>query len=268
MLAALAFGFGMGFVLAFWRGQLGFVWTVALLVGLSLLLARGAVWLEWPVLLALAVVSVWQSVGAWRFGERVLRDGALTRVYGVYAAAGVAVLSNILVAIGVVLPAPPVDLAVTGSAPKVVVEGGVARVSGAIDYQVLTELRATEGLRVVMLESDGGQVQAGRAIGLFIAAKGLETRVEGRCFSACTLAFAGGASRVLGAEGVLGFHGYRFEDPMQVQTVDKAAIEDKDRAFLEAQGIDAGFVEQVFATPPEELWTPSRAELHAAGVLR
>ena len=80
--------------------------------------------------------------------------------------------------------------------------------------------------------------------------------------------FAGGVSRGCVPQGVLGFHGYRFDDPMRVQNVDKATIEDKDRAYLRSQGFDATFVEQIFATPPEDLWRPSRAKLIEAGVLR
>lgn len=266
--ARFAFGFGMGFIGKFWRGELGFVWTVLLLIGVTAGLNYGAGWGGAVLLPVLVVVSVWQCVGAVRFGERVLRDGALTRVYGVYAAMGVALVSNLLIAVGVLLPAPPVDLSVTGYAPKVAVVGGVATVTGAIDYQVLTELKAAEGVRVVLLDSEGGNVQAGRAIGLFLAARGLNTRVDGRCYSACTLVFAGGVSRELGAQGRLGFHGYRFDGAMQVQTVDKDAIEDKDRDYFSVQGFDGAFVERIFATAPDDLWVPSRDELIAAGVLR
>ncbi len=268
MTRRLAFAFGMGFVTTFWRGHLGFVWTVLLLVGTSIVLTRGVAFLGLALVPVLLGVSVWQSVGAWRYGERVLRDGALTRVYGVYAAAGVAVLSNVLVGIGAALPAPPVDLVVQGYAPKVSVEGPVARVSGEIDYQVLTELKAVEGVRVLVLDSTGGQVQAGRAIGLLATSEGWDTRVDAVCFSACTLAFVGGVKRELGPDAVLGFHGYRFVDPLQVQTVNKADVEDKDRAFLRAQGVTDQFVEQVFATSPQDLWQPTRAELVAAGVLK
>ena len=157
---------------------------------------------------------------------------------------------------------------VKGYAPKVSVLEGVATVSGDIDYQILTELKATQDVRLVVLQSAGGSVQAGRAIGLFVSANGMDTRVDGQCYSACTLVFAGGVQRVLGPEGQLGFHGYRLDESMRVQTVNKAAIEDKDRAFLVAHGFDPVFVERVFATPSDDLWTPTLAELNAAGVLR
>lgn len=205
--APLAFDFEMGFIAQFWRGHLGFVWTVLLLLGVSAGVSRGAVLMGAAVLPIAVVVSVWQSVGVVRFGERVLRDGALTRVYGVYAAMGVAVVSNAIVCIGVLLPAPPVDLTVRGFAQKVFVEGDVARVSGAIGYQVLTELKAANGVCVVVLNSEGGNVQAGRAIGLYVAAQGLDTQVDAQCFSACTLVFAGGVSRGWGRKACLAFMG-------------------------------------------------------------
>lgn len=258
----------MGFIAAFWRGQLGFVWTVILLIGVSAALVRGAGFLGVPAIFMLGAVSIWQCVGAVRFGERILRDGALTRVYGVYAAMGVAVLSNIFMGISILLPPPPEDLVVKGYASKVAVIGDAAYVSGEIDYQILTELEAAKDLRIVVLNSTGGHVQAGRAIGLFLAETGLNTRVDEVCFSACTLVFAGGVKRAVGPNGALGFHGYRFVDALQVQTVIITDIEQKDRAFLQAQGIDAAFVEQIFATSPETLWRPTKVELQAAGVLR
>ena len=244
----------MELISKFWHGRLGFVWTILGLIGVSGALSYGAAWIGWPVILVLVAVSIWQGVGAVRFGERGLRDGAL--------------VSNFLVGVGVLLPAPPVDLAVKGYAAKVAVLDGVATVSGDIDYQILTELKTTHGVRLVVLQSAGGSVQAGRAIGLFVSANGIDTRVDGQCFSACTLVFAGGVQRALGPQGQLGFHGYRLDESMRVQTVSKDVIEDKDRAFLIAQGFDAVFVERVFATPSADLWTPTIAELTAAGVLR
>ncbi len=258
----------MGFITEFWHGRLGFVWVVLGLIGVSGALSYGANWIGWPIIFVLAGVSIWQGVGAVRFGERVLRDGALSRVYGAYAAMGVALVSNFLVGVGVLLPAPPLDLAVKGYVAKVAVLDGVATVSGDIDYQILTELKATQGVRLVVLQSAGGSVQAGRAIGLFVSANGMDTRVDAQCFSACTLVFAGGVQRTLGPEGQLGFHGYRLDETMRVQTVNKDVIEDKDRAFLVAQGFDAVFVERIFATSSADLWTPSLAELTVAGVLR
>ncbi|MEJ6709079.1 MAG: hypothetical protein QNK92_09825 [Amylibacter sp.] len=197
----------MGIIIEFWYGRLGFVWSVLALIGVSAALSYGAVWIGWPVIVVLVVVSIWQRVGAVRFSERVLKEGALNRVYGAYAAMGVALVSNFLVGVGLVLPAPLVDLVVKGYAQKVSVFGDVVTVSGDIDYQILTELKATQNVRLVVLQSAGGSVQAGRAIGLFVSANGIDTRVDGQCFSACTLVFVGGVQRALGPQGSWGFTG-------------------------------------------------------------
>ena len=119
----------------------------------------------------------------------------------------------------------------------------------------------------MLLDSTGGNIFAGRSMAREIAGAGLATRVEGRCFSACTLAFVAGAPRSLGADGKLGFHGYAFDSAMRVQTFDVGKEEARDRDWMAAQGVAADFLDRVFATPPSELWQPERAELVAAGVI-
>jgi hypothetical protein len=146
--------------------------------------------------------------------------------------------------------------------------GDVAFVAGEIDYQILTELKAVSGVRTVELESTGGSVQAGRAIGLLIAASGWDTRVTGHCFSACTLAFAGGVLRDLRPSGRLGFHSYSVDSALRVQIVNQDDIVEKDRVFLKKQGFSAAFVDRIFATSFEDLWEPTREELRSAGVIR
>lgn len=213
-------------------------------------------------------ISVVQVTGSVRTAEKILQDGGLSRVYGIYAAMGMAVVSNVILAINAMLPAPAIDLQSTASQSQVVVENGTAKVSGRIEFHVLTELKAAQNVRFVSLNSEGGSVQAGRAIGMLIAQSGWSTRVDEKCFSACTLAFAGGVKRQVIGDGMLGFHGYRFDDEMRVQTVNVAAIIEKDRAYLTAQGISKDFIDRIFQTKPNDLWRPSKEELLRSGVLR
>ena len=265
----------MAMLMRFWRGELGFLWVFFLVLGASFLMTalsnRVALWAVLPFVGLLGILSLMQVIGAVRFSERVLKDGALSRVYGAYAAMSVAVIANVVCALGLLLPKPEVSLEVEGFAPKVILVGDVAEVSGAIDYQILTELKAaveSVDLRVVRLQSNGGNVIAGRSIGLFIGRQGLNTEVLGNCFSACTLAFVGGVKRHLGPEGALGFHGYRIDSTNRVQTVDWRGVIAKDRVYLAVQGVDSAFVDRIFETPPEALWQPDRARLEAAGILR
>jgi hypothetical protein len=257
-----------------WFGRLRTGWVVANLVGMSLVLG-GMIGLlgarfSGVIFGVLAVVTIWQVVGGVRFSERVLREGGVLRVWAVYGAILASLGLNGARALSVVLPQPDVYLEIEGYAPKVVVDGRKAFVAGEVDYQVMTELRAVvaQGEIVeVVLESTGGNVIAGRSIGLFLARQGLKTRVEGRCFSACTLIFVGGVVRVLGPEGRLGFHGYRFDSINRVQTVELVDVVEKDRAYLAGRGVSPDFVDRIFVTPPEVLWEPTRAELRGAGVV-
>ena len=257
-----------------WRGRSGFLRLLAMLLGVPFILSligNGVPrWAVFPVVGLIAFVSIWQIVCAIRYGERVMQDGALARVYGAYATMGMAVVLNGVFAIGVLLPQPEMSLKIEGQIPKVSVLGDIAVVTGEIDYRVLTELKvavADQGVRVVRLDSAGGNVIAGRSIGLFMTREGLEAEVLARCFSACTLAFMGGVRRRLGSDGVLGFHGYRFDSSNRVQTVDWREIVEKDRAYLAARGVDGRFIDRIFATPPEALWRPDRDALVGAGVL-
>ena len=247
----------------FWRGELGFLWVLVLLIGASLILtiasSRVPFWAAVPFVAVLALVSLVQIIGSVRFSERVMRDGALSRVYGAYATMGVAVLANGVCAIGLLLPQPEMSLEIDGFAPKVFVKSNVAEVVGEIDYQILTELKAAvvnADIQIVRLSSAGGNVIAGRSIGLFIAQNKLDTEVQEQCFSACTLAFAGGVKRVLGPNGVLGFHGYRVDDANRVQAVDWRGVIDKDRDYLAAQGVKSNFIDRIFETAPRDLWRP------------
>ena len=61
---------------------------------------------------------------------------------------------------------------------------------------------------IVSFRSDGGSVIAGIQIGENIRLKGFTTVVagNGRCASACAIAWLGGAPRLMSAEAKIGFH--------------------------------------------------------------
>lgn len=73
----------------------------------------------------------------------------------------------------------------------------------------------------VLLNSDGGDLSAGIALGRAIRATGMETRVgiyrpmdhplPGSCLSACAYAFLGGTQRIVAPESRLGFHRFALE---------------------------------------------------------
>lgn len=140
-------------------------------------------------------------------------------------------------------------------------------------------------ITTVDLRSEGGGMDAGLSMANSIHRFGLKTTVTAGCYSACTFAFLGGSVRTLLPGGILGFHrskssaeGYRIlvSKGGNDQRVDDVAIMGFDRGvdagveysrFFASRGVSADFILRVLATPPREMWVPSRDELVVAGVL-
>jgi hypothetical protein len=141
-------------------------------------------------------------------------------------------------------------------------------------------------ISIVVLESDGGQSAAAIEMGEKITKLGLATEVRNSCDSACPLIFLGGYPRILATGGVLGFHRsyvtaigvkefVEFQNEQRGQTIHPA--EDAyDQAinrtvqvlkYMAYRGVGDEFLLDMLAVPPREIWTPSRAELVAAGII-
>lgn len=249
-------------------------WGLVLAVNLvGLRLALTPVEGEWLGLWVIGLAGIWQVMG----GVRTLR-AELGRSGGIIPAILLLLAMLWLVASFLITVADFRASQVEVSPPvfethklEMQDEGRVVLISGPLDFArntALKELVAEKaGIERVLLDSDGGSVIAGRALAHTIAQNGLSTRVEGRCYSACTLAFIAGVSRQLGPEGQLGFHAYRYENQFQLATLDPEAEQQKDRAFFRAQGLSPAFVSRVFDAPADEIWVPTRAELIQAGIL-
>lgn len=140
-------------------------------------------------------------------------------------------------------------------------------------------------ITTVDVRSDGGSLNAGIAMARNIQRFNLHTTATAGCYSACVYAFLGGTKRTLKRGGVLGFHrsmtsAETFRDVadqgIQDWNAKTAAINAFDRGidagvaysqFLVSRGVSDEFILKVISTPPREIWSPSRAELVAAGVL-
>jgi hypothetical protein len=79
---------------------------------------------------------------------------------------------------------------------------------------------------VVFLESPGGTVGAGMAIGLIVKSKGFDTAVAdgATCASACALAWLGGNSRRMGEGARIGFHAARNPESREASAPDNALV--------------------------------------------
>lgn len=274
----------LGFVQRYWRGEVSLLLTIvffllALRAVLVLLqssflqaesLGSTSLWLFLGLLLLL-----WQILGACRAVDHNMSySGDMVAVYLCYISmALVLVVSLVQVgdALSALKPTVASASAVEPTPPLLRVEGRRVLLSGDIDFAANTELRATlehhKNIDTLLLDSEGGRVFAARALALTIEQYQLDTHVDQRCHSACTLAFIAGAKRSLSAGAQLGFHRYRHNIKQAGIALSVDEQLRKDQQLFLLRGVDARFVDKMFSHSNEQLWRPSRSELLQAGVV-
>jgi len=250
-----------------WTGDLPPLPAVlAVVLGLRLMVfSVGGLWLA-----ADLVLFVWQTRGGVRSLNRHLDRGRHLIPY--LAGLMALLICTVLTALPHIdqlarqqaVPLPPWQ-ARTGD---VTLAGQQVILRGEVDFAMLNTLKQVledaPAVREVLLDSPGGRVHAARAIALIVTQRGLNTRVETLCASACTLVFIAGTWRSVAPDGKLGFHAYSLlssqvlADPVKAQA--------KDRRLFETRGVAPGFLDRIAATPHEDMWFPDPDELRAAGV--
>lgn len=218
------------------------------------------------VIFVVGVVSSWSSLA--RFKKRNI------------IAANVAELGQILVIITalpilsycILVDIPNAALAardgirlVPGRDWSVVVDGNLLRISGAftpgIGDAVKAAVNRDPALRVVVLDSPGGNIGEGLQIARVIKDHALATAVKNRCSSACTFAFVAGRERILLPNTRLGFHSCR-----QMIWYSECTNERYEAYFVD-NGIERGFIRKGLAVPWKTIWYPTVDELIAANVV-
>jgi len=289
----------MRYIRDHWRGRQSLAWSF----GVNLVLLRAAIfWLErftgppfieQPRLAAAATIGffavfhvavyAWQIVGVLRTGDRYLAwSGSSIWV----PAAHVGIVASLILTSVSVLAA--IQTLFVDTRDKNLAEawerqradryaltltdnGRLVRLTGdfelGITRNLASLLRENPGVEGILLSSDGGYVSEGRGVARLIQRRGLNTYVLAVCKSACTTAFIGGAARVLGEGGKLGFHQYWLGEGYPDALIDPQAEQENDRAFFEEQGIRGAFLQQVFDKPHHEIWFPDPQELLKAGVV-
>ena len=270
-----------------WRGELSLgvsYWLNHFLLGAigGVVMSVGVAWVrrtssEVPVAclcftLAILVLWVgvqsWQIVGTWRSAARARDARRRRRANIVQALLRLNVLTSGLLIFGVLSPIGRAvvaggSVAVPGTVLReggrlIEFEGAIGKTSAAEFGRVLDASRPV----VVRLSSEGGLVAQARQIAAMIRARGLDTEVERRCVSACTIMFFAGRKRLLEGSGTLGFHSYASAALTPQALV---RIEELDRQTYLAGGVEPGFVDSIFAVPPAKLWFPSKQQAEAAG---
>ena len=143
----------------------------------------------------------------------------------------------------------------------------VLAVQGDLEFGSMRAVRdalaAHPAVRTVRLESRGGRVAEGLALGRLIADRNLDTLVTGECSSACATAFAGGNRRLIGPAAHIGLHSAGGAG-ISAEHVD--AANRRSDEFMAARGVDARVLAMGAATGHESIWFPSHGVLLASGL--
>jgi hypothetical protein len=125
-------------------------------------------------------------------------------------------------------------------------------------------LRQSPSVKAVILTSPGGRMLEAQRMAALIRARGLDTRVEGHCMSACTSLLLAGRTRTAPETARIGFHQPSFPGFNAYELRD--GIEEIRAEYL-AAGVDERFVQRALATPAQAMWVPTPDVLVEAKVL-
>lgn len=273
----------LNYIKSHWTGRADFILLVALnLLGLRVVIHFLGTALQnapipiWLILfLCIAIILIWQVVGAVRAAKRGLDhpDGIFKTIALFFVVSAITISTSWQVADQyhrLFDPAPPpfVDPAII-QLPRSD-DRAVITLTGPItlkQYNAFRDIVDVEKLRSVHLNSDGGNIFAARGFHRLIVERGLDTHVTANCFSACTIVFIAGAQRTAAPTARFGFHAYAYHHSHTGQQIDVLAEQAKDIARFDRIKTPSDFVSQIFDTSADDMWHPTHAELRDANIL-
>lgn len=228
------------------------------------------------ILIALRLgLWIWTIVGVIRSANRhTSRGGKLFWANAARVMIGIGVVATLINAQRSLIPQMRVLTAVaTGHDPmdtvnaEAAADGRTMTLDGTLGQGSVDKLQkvfdASPDATTLVLNSDGGRAAIAEELALRIRQRHLNTLVEDHCLSACTYLFLAGTKRELAEDADLGFHQPSAEG---VGSGDEQLIQEM-VAYYRSTGLREWFIDRVIATPPEEMWYPTRAELKDGGVI-
>ena len=155
------------------------------------------------------------------------------------------------------------------------------------DVKVLAALKRAKNPKLVVLTSEGGNLNTSKAISDLIIDYEIDTHAVGECSSGCTIIFLAGNKRTLERGSKLGFHRSSwsvsslkeaYESSPEdwnnniyefAQWVDAVALEDafSDLQYLLERGVEPQFAIKTMKAEAGDMWYPRRMEMRKAGLL-
>jgi hypothetical protein len=159
-------------------------------------------------------------------------------------------------------PAERFEVSVRDDGRVVAFSGGINEgAAAAIDKAI----GAAPRVGTLLLHSPGGWLREGKRMADVVQRYRLNTRVEGECFSACTLVLLAGANRSAGERALIGFHRGRSVGESSEDRTLPAPTEEME--LYRRAGLKPEFVRRIVATPNDDIWIPSHSELLREDVL-
>lgn len=124
-------------------------------------------------------------------------------------------------------------------------------------------LDANPAIRVIHLNSNGGELREGYRLSQLIKQRHLTTYTSATCASACTVAFLAGTPRYLANGAWLGFHS-SFHPGSEESSPEGNAVFYR---MYQSAGLPDDFIKHVLTTKPSEIWYPTHEELVKAHVV-
>jgi hypothetical protein len=281
-----------GYIAAHWKGELSLAesyWLNGVLLGLAMVVLESAL-LAWmksshPSLTSVLVIaasygvarlvmSVWQVVG-------ILRSAALS-------GSRWAVVVNILMVLAILaalgrLPTQWHSLQglAQGAAEqrrlshfKIVLDpaGDAILAQGTIgvDYAkgIAEAFTAHPTIHRLVLDSLGGDVDNGMQLHDFLVAHpDIAVEVDHFCASACTLAFIGGAERLVSVNATLGFHQMHSMIDTRLSAEYTESQQQAFKSLLAKRGASEDFIRLAFAKQGNEIYAPNADALFANHII-
>ena len=148
-------------------------------------------------------------------------------------------------------------------------EGRVVAFAGGINEGAAAAIDKAIGeaprVGTLLIHSPGGWLREGKRMADVVGRYRLNTRVEGECFSACTLVLLAGANRSAGERARIGFHRGRSIGESADERSRPAEREETE--LYRSAGLKPEFIKRIVATPNDDIWIPSRQELLREDVL-
>jgi hypothetical protein len=231
--------------------------------------------------ISVGAVGTWQCVAVWRSASRHIKKRSAVGKRSIWAG-----LAKLVVVLGFIRLTgefvnsgfPQLteasrmaflgDPDIPAYSIRVMRNGTEAEIVGGFKYGLTDDfakiLTASRQIKVIHLDSLGGRIGEAIRLNKLIRENGISTYVSAECYSACTVAFAGGRTRILREGAKLGFHAPSFPGISKQELLNIA--QDQVNAFS-AAGFDRNFVDKALTTPSDQLWKPSDDVLLAAHVI-